>query len=80
LAGKTLSASGGKNVKLGAGAGANIELTAQGEAKFDSKKKINISSKESTMIGTDKANIQSKKATVEGSIKAVIKGDAVDIC
>lgn len=79
LAGKMLSAAGGKNVKLGSGAGASIEIEAKGEAKINSKKKLHFSSKEATVIGTDKASFQSKKTTIEGSNKAVIKGSAVDI-
>ena len=79
LAGKMLSASGGKNVKLGSGAGANMELLAKGEATLKSSKKMDISSKESTITGSDTATFKSNKATVEGSSKAVVKGSQVDI-
>lgn len=79
LAGKMLSASGGKNAKFASGAGANIELEAKGNAKFNSSKKMDITSKESTMSGTDKATFKSKKTVVEGTSKAVVKGDKVDI-
>lgn len=79
LAGKMLSASGGKNAKIASGAGAKMELEAKGEAKFTSSKKMDISSKQSTMSGTDKATFKSKKTVVEGSTKAVVKGSKVDI-
>lgn len=79
LAGKMFSASGGKNVKISSGAGARIDLEAKGNAKFNSSKKMDISSKESNISGTDKALLTSKNATVEGSSKAVVKGSAVDI-
>jgi type VI secretion system secreted protein VgrG len=79
LAGKMLSASGGKSANFGSGAGAKIELQAKGEATFSSSKKMKISSKDSTMLGTDKATFQSKQTVVEGSTKAVIKGSNVDI-
>jgi type VI secretion system secreted protein VgrG len=79
LAGKMLSASGGKNAKFASGAGANLELQAKGEAKFTSSKKMDISSKQSTMSGTDKATFKSKTTVVEGSTKAVVKGSKVDI-
>ncbi|MEO6231097.1 MAG: phage baseplate assembly protein V [Ferruginibacter sp.] len=79
MAGKMLSASGGKNAKIGSGSGASIELEAKGNAKFNSQKKMDISSKESTISGTDKATLKSTKTTVEGSSKAVVKGSQVDI-
>ena len=79
MAGKMLSASGGKNVKLASGAGANLELQAKGEAKFKSSKKIDISSKEASLGGSDELLVTSKKATFEGTSKAVVKGSEVDI-
>lgn len=79
MAGKMLSASGGKNAKFGSGAGANIELQAKGEATFNSSKKLDITSKQSTMSGSDKATFKSKQTFVEGSSKAVVKGSKVDI-
>jgi hypothetical protein len=79
LAGKMLSATGGKSAKIGSGAGANIELEAKGNAKFNSSKKMDITSKQSTMSGTEKATFKSKKTVVEGTSKAVVKGSKVDI-
>ena len=79
LAGKMLSASGGKTANFASGAGAKLELEAKGEAKFSSTKKMDIRSKESTMLGTKKALFQSKKTVIEGSTKATLKGSKVDI-
>ncbi|MEO6329416.1 MAG: phage baseplate assembly protein V, partial [Ginsengibacter sp.] len=79
LAGKTLSASGGKSAKISSGAGASMELEAKGNATFNSSKKMDISSKESTISGTNKATLSSKQATMEGTSKAVVKGSQVDI-
>lgn len=79
MAGKMFSASAGKNVKISSGVGASINLEATGNAKFDSSKKMVISSKESTISGSDKALFTSKEATMEGSSKAVVKGSEVDI-
>ncbi|GAA4737630.1 type VI secretion system Vgr family protein [Flavisolibacter ginsenosidimutans] len=79
LAGKMLSASGGKNVKLSSGAGASMNLEAKGDAKLNSSKKLDISSKESVITGSSKVALKGDKASMEGSSKAIVKGSQVDI-
>ena len=78
IAGKCLSAKGGKNLDLFSGNSSSMKLNAQGNAHIQAKKKVQMMSDNNIEInGKKKTMMTSKEAFVEGKSKAVIKGSKI---
>ena len=78
-AGKTLKGAGGKDIKFSSGSGSNLDLEANGKAKLETSKSIDLKTKDATIATKKQTNITANKVFMEGSMKTIIKGNKVDI-